>query len=372
MTYFMQKANFHLMAKPSSFHCNIKCEYCFYLSKENQLSSHQFMDDHTLKNYIKHYIQSTQQQRVEFVWQGGEPTLMGLDFYKKAVQYQQQFSQGKHITNALQTNGIALNRQWADFFKQHQFLIGISIDGLSDIHDRYRISTNGKPTYEKVKQSIELLLNANVEFNTLTVVNNQNWNKGKETYQALKSLGSRFMQFIPVVEQHQGQIQSFSTPPEGYGKFLTDVFYEWLPDRGNIFVIEFDNLLGQWLGYPANNCVFRTTCGSSMIVEANGDVYSCDHFVYPKYKVGNLNQQNLAKIALSPEQQQFGQNKRLTLSNHCLQCKFRLLCHGGCPKHRIVAQPEGYPHNYLCPSYQYFFSETSSIMRQMSEQIRSR
>ena len=368
----MNTAYFHLMAKPSSFHCNIKCEYCFYLEKEQTIPAEKtvFMSDETLQNYIRNYIESSSGNRVEFVWQGGEPTLLGLDFYKQAVKYQQKFANGKTITNAMQTNGIALNRQWASFFKEHNFLIGLSIDGLSDIHNQYRISINGQPTYERVKSAVNLLREFGVEFNTLTVVNDRNWQRGKETYHALKALGSRYMQFIPVVEQHNGKLQPFSVPPEGYGQFLLDVFEEWLPDRGQIFVIDFDNLLGQWLGYPSNNCVFRPTCGQSMVVESCGDVYSCDHFVYPDYKVGNLNQQSMAEIALSPAQIQFGKNKQAKLSQLCQQCKFKILCHGGCPKHRIVPQAQGEPHNYLCPSYKRFFAETSTAMRQMSEQIR--
>ncbi|HHW7473921.1 TPA: anaerobic sulfatase maturase [Mannheimia haemolytica] len=368
----MTTTYFHLMAKPSSFHCNIQCEYCFYLSKEQTIppEKSQFMNDETLQNYIRHYIEANQSQRVDFVWQGGEPTLLGLDFYKQAVKYQQKFANGKQITNAIQSNGIALNRQWASFFKENHFLVGLSIDGLSDIHDRYRISTNGKPTFERVKSAVDLLKEVGVEFNTLTVVNDRNWQRGRETYQALKALGSRYMQFIPVVESHKGELQPFSVPPQGYGQFLVDVFHEWLPDRGQIFVIEFDNLLGQWLGYPSNNCVFRPTCGSSLVVEACGDVYSCDHFVYPDYHIGNLNQQQLAEIVSSAAQRQFGQNKQAKLSQACLNCKFRILCHGGCPKHRIVPQANSENHNYLCPSYQQFFAETSSVMRQMSEQIR--
>lgn len=368
----MTTAYFHLMAKPSSFHCNIKCEYCFYLEKEQSLPKEktQFMGDSTLENYVRNYIQSSQSQRVEFVWQGGEPTLLGVDFYRQAVKYQQKYANGKTITNAMQTNGIALNRQWATFFKEQNFLIGLSIDGLSDIHDRYRISINGKPTFERVKSAVNLLQEFDVPFNTLTVVNDRNWQQGKATYHALKALGSRYMQFIPVVEHQHGKVQPFSVPPHGYGQFLVDVFHEWLPDRGQIFVIDFDNLLGQWLGYPSNNCVFRPTCGSSMVVEASGDVYSCDHFVYPDYLVGNLNQQSMAEIALSAVQRQFGDNKRAKLSEICKTCKFRILCHGGCPKHRIVPQPVGEQHNYLCPSYQHFFTDTSTAMRKMSEAIR--
>lgn len=229
MSVFPPQAHFHLMAKPSSFHCNIQCEYCFYLEKSEQFGQYApFMSKDTLKHYVKNYIQSHAGNVVEFAWQGGEPTLLGLDFYKQAVEYQQEFAQGKQITNAFQTNGIALNQQWAAFFKQHHFLIGLSIDGLSAVHNRYRISGNGNPTFEKVVKALNLLQEYGVEFNTLTVINDQNWQKGRETYLVLKQLGSTYMQFIPIVERHT-QTQSvtdFSVPSEGYEQFLVDVFHE--------------------------------------------------------------------------------------------------------------------------------------------------
>lgn len=376
----MPKAYFHLMAKPSSFQCNIKCEYCFYLEKEQMVpESHRMMSVETLENYVRNYIESHAGNQVDFAWQGGEPTLIGLDFFKQAVKFQQQFANGKTITNAFQTNGIALNRQWAEFFKENRFLIGISIDGLADIHNKYRISVNGQPTFERVKKAIDLLKEYQVDFNTLTVVNDQNWDKGRETYLALKALGSTFMQFIPIVEYggkpsacSTKQMQTFSVPPHGYGQFLLDVFEEWQKgDQGKIFVQEFDNLLGQWLGYPSSSCVHRPTCGISLIVEASGDIYSCDHFVYPDYRVGNLNQQALSDIVHSKRQTDFGFAKKSQLSTRCKQCEFRLLCHGGCPKHRVVELPnESFKHNYLCPSYQLFFRQTAEPMQQMRDRIR--
>ena len=375
MSVFPPQAHFHLMAKPSSFHCNIQCEYCFYLEKSEQLGQHvPFMSKDTLKHYVKNYIQSHAGNVVEFAWQGGEPTLLGLDFYKQAIEYQQEFAQGKQITNAFQTNGIALNQQWAAFFKQHHFLIGLSIDGLSAVHNRYRISGNGNPTFEKVVKALNLLQEYGVEFNTLTVINDQNWQKGRETYLALKQLGSTYMQFIPIVERHT-QTQSvtdFSIPSEGYGQFLVDVFHEWYAhDVGKIYVSQFDNLLGQWLGYPSTTCVHQPTCGQSLVSEANGDVYACDHFVYPEYKVGNLTQQPLAEIVLSNKQQQFGLEKSQKLTALCRHCEFRKFCYGGCPKHRFISlENELNPHNYLCASYRYFFEQTAPYMQAMARQIR--
>ena len=374
----MKGAYFHLMAKPSSFHCNILCEYCFYLEKAPVVTDNQFMTSETLRNYVKNYIESHAGNQVHFAWQGGEPTLMGLDFFKQAVAFQQQFANGKTITNAFQTNGIALNRQWAEFFFQHRFLLGISIDGLSEVHNRYRISVNGQPTFERVRRSIDLLKEFQVDFNTLTVVNDQNWDKGRETYLALKELGSTFMQFIPIVENFDindcslHKTTSFSVPREGFGRFLVDVFDEWQKgDQGKIFVLEFDNLLGQWLGYPSSNCVHQPTCGTSLITEANGDVYACDHFVYPEYKIGNLNQQSLAELVHSEKQQKFGQAKQTELTRLCLSCDVYSLCRGGCPKHRsIQIENEPFRHNYLCPSYQLFFRHTAAFMRKQRDQIR--
>lgn len=373
------KAYFHLMAKPSSFQCNIKCEYCFYLEKEKVVAADsRFMSRETLKNYIRNYIESHAGNQVDFAWQGGEPTLLGLEFFQQAVKFQQDFANGKTITNAFQTNGIALNRQWAEFFREHRFLIGISIDGLSEVHNRYRISVNGQPTFERVKKAIELLKEYGVDFNTLTVVNDQNWDKGRETYLALKELGSTFMQFIPIVESAANsaacgsQIQHFSVPPHGYGQFLLDVFDEWQKaDVGNIFVQEFDNLLGQWLGYPSSSCVHRPTCGTSLIVEANGDIYSCDHFVAPEHLIGNLNHQSLADIVHSKAQTDFGFAKKSQLPPPCKSCELRPLCHGGCPKHRVVElDGEMFKHNYLCPSYQLFFRHTAAKMQQMRNEIK--
>ena len=314
MSFFTPQTYFHLMAKPSSFHCNIQCKYCFYLEKEKDFGSKTpFMSLETLKNYVKNYIEAHASERVEFAWQGGEPTLLGLDFFKSAVAFQREFANGKQITNAFQTNGLALNRSWFEFFKQHRFLIGLSIDRLSAVHNRYRISSHGNPTFDKVVKALQGLQEYQIDFNTLTVVNDQNWHKGTETYLALKALGSTFMQFIPVVERkarHSAETTEFSVPPEGFGRFLLAVFREWQKeDVGRIFVLEFDNLLGQWLGYPSASCVHQPTCGKSLVVEANGDVYSCDHFVYPEYKLGNLNTKPLQHLVLSPRQQQFGTEK---------------------------------------------------------------
>ncbi len=386
----MASARFHMMAKPTSYRCNLKCEYCFYLEKESFLDRENnkqplIMPDSILKRYIRDYIESQDVDTIDFSWQGGEPTLAGLDFYKKVVEYQRQYANGKTITNSFQTNAVAINRQWAKFFAKHKFLIGVSVDGTPAIHDKYRISVNGKPTFERVKKAIDLLLEYNVDFNVLTVVNDQNWNKGVETYQFLKSLGAKFLQFIPIVEVENSALTSlyhytvhktpslahFSVPSDGYGQFMVDVFEEWLKeDVGRIYVRMFDSILATWFGYPASICIQSKTCGQAMVIEANGDVYSCDHYVYPANRLGNVTNLPLSKIATNKIQQRFGDTKATDLTDECLSCDVYKLCYGGCPKHRIVSvKGQKYKQNYLCPSYQKIFRHTAPAMYLMMQTI---
>ncbi|EAR0345364.1 anaerobic sulfatase maturase [Salmonella enterica] len=387
-----QRAYFHMMAKPVSYRCNLHCEYCFYLEKETMLnarkSPEQTMSDSMLRRYIRDYLRSHAGDTVDFAWQGGEPTLAGLDFYRKAVAYQQQYADGKTITNSFQTNAIAINRQWADFFAENRFLIGVSVDGIAEIHDKYRIAVNGQPTFERVNKSIALLREYKVDFNTLTVVNDQNYDKGRETYQALKALGSTFLQFIPIVEVDarclphtkghysppaDAVLSPFSVPADGYGRFMNAVFDAWVKeDVGSIYIREFDSLLGTWMGYPASTCVQAITCGQALIIETNGDIYSCDHYVYPAYLLGNIANTSLVKMATSRQQQRFGNVKQEKLTQMCQQCEVKALCQGGCPKHRIVPQSgEKHKHNYLCASYKHFFYHTAPVMQAMSKIIQS-
>lgn len=385
-----QQAWYHMMAKPTSYRCNLDCEYCFYLEKETfmrpQKNAVQSMSDSTLRRYIRDYLRSSAGDTVDFAWQGGEPTLAGLDFFRKAVTWQKEYAGGKTVTNSFQTNAIAINRQWAEFFAEHDFLIGVSIDGLAEVHDKYRISVNGQPTFERVKKAIDLLREYRVAFNTLTVVNDQNWDKGRETYLALKALGSTFLQFIPVVEVDSRclplnsahfspptdvTMATFSVPADGYGHFMNAVFDTWVQqDVGTVFVREFDSLLGTWMGQPATICVQSVTCGQALIVEANGDIYSCDHFVYRANRLGNIADTPLVKLVTSREQQRFGDAKKDKLTQLCQQCEVRALCNGGCPKHRIIPiAGEKHKHSYLCPSYKKFFSHTAPVMQAMSQII---
>ncbi|WP_170073305.1 anaerobic sulfatase maturase [Photobacterium iliopiscarium] len=406
-SFHSQQARFHMMAKPTSYRCNLKCDYCFYLEKEtvvgnasdnrcgsavsatdssSTISSSDQMSDATLKRYVRHYIASQNSTDIDFSWQGGEPTLAGLDFYRNVVKYQAQYGVGKNITNSFQTNAVAINRQWAQFFAKHKFLIGVSVDGTPEVHDKYRISVNGKPTFERVKKAIELLLEYKVEFNILTVINDQNWNKGRETYRFLTSLGARHLQFIPIVEvqtqyqanssghyspQKDAPLTHFSVPAEGYGQFMSEVFDEWLQhDVGTVFVRMFDSILATWLGYPASVCVQSKECGQAMVIEANGDIYSCDHYVYPANKLGNIATTELVKLATSKQQQRFGSAKSQKLTQQCQQCEVHGLCYGGCPKHRLVSVAgEKHKQNYLCGSYKQIFRHTAPAMHMMSQAI---
>lgn len=295
----------HVTAKPSSFQCNLKCDYCFYLEKESQFTHEKWMDDSTLKEFIKQYIAASGNQ-VYFTWQGGEPTLAGLDFFRKVIHYQQRYAGQKRIFNALQTNGILLNNEWCAFLKEHEFLVGISIDGPQELHDRYRRSNSGNGTFAKVIAAIERLKSYQVEFNTLTVINNVNVHYPLEVYHFLKSIGSKHMQFIELLEtgtpnidfsghsENTFRIIDFSVPPTAYGKFMSTIFMQWVKnDVGEIFIRQFESFVSRFLGNGHTSCIFQESCKDNLVVESNGDIYECDHFVYPQYKIGNINKSEL-------------------------------------------------------------------------------
>ncbi len=291
----------HVTAKPSSFQCNLKCDYCFYLEKESQFTHEKWMDDSTLKEFIKQYIAASGNQ-VYFTWQGGEPTLAGLDFFRKVIHYQQRYAGQKRIFNALQTNGILLNNEWCAFLKEHEFLVGISIDGPQELHDCYRRSNSGNGTFAKVIAAIERLKSYQIEFNTLTVINNINVHYPLEVYHFLKSIGSKHMQFIELLEtgtpnidfsghsENTFRIIDFSVPPTAYGKFMSTIFMQWVKnDVGEIFIRQFESFVSRFLGNGHTSCIFQESCKDNLVVESNGDIYECDHFVYPQYKIGNIN-----------------------------------------------------------------------------------
>ncbi|MFV0575891.1 MAG: anaerobic sulfatase maturase [Vibrio sp.] len=381
----------YVMSKPTSSVCNLDCTYCYYLEKEKLYPEKKtyLMSDETLEFYVKQYIEAQSVGQVHFVWQGGEPTLAGIEFYKKALKLQQQYSQGKEIFNSFQTNGILLNDEWCEFFKKNQFLIGLSIDGPEDLHDTYRVNRNGRGSFSKVINAIELLKKHNVDFNTLTVVNNINVKHPERVYEFLKSTGSSYIQFIPLVEREakqasqdglyyidpnfskQANVTEWSVDSLEYGQFLNRIFDIWVRnDIDKVYVQMFDTTLGAWCSQPAQLCVFNETCGHAFALESNGDVYQCDHYVYPDYQLGNIHKENLKELNSSDSAIKFGQDKKSTLTPSCIKCEYRFACHGGCPKHRFVNHPNSkFQHNYFCEGYKAFFKHSAPAMEKMKELI---
>jgi uncharacterized protein len=382
---------FHLMAKPTGPICNLECEYCFYLEKEKLYTPQKnwVMPDEVLETYIKDYIESQNIPTVTFAWQGGEPTLLGVDFFKKAVRLQKQYSGGKKIENTLQTNGILLNDHWCEFLSENSFLVGISLDGPREIHDKYRIHKGGQPSFDEVMNGLNYLKKHNVEFNTLTCVQRDNSYKPLEVYNFLKEIGSRFMQFIPVAEikakylneaefepvspsyKNETVVTDWSVEPLQYGKFMMAIFDKWIRnDVGSYFVQLFDVCLGIWYGQEASLCVFNETCGQALALEHNGDVYSCDHFVFPENKLQNIMEKSLKKIVNSGKQIQFGLDKKEKLPGYCIECDVRFACNGECPKNRFIKTPEGEEGlNYLCAGYKYFFQGIAPYIRFMANEL---
>lgn len=368
---------FHVMAKPFGAICNLECSYCYYLGKKEMYpASESFrMSDPVLDQYIRQYIDSQDTEEVTFVWQGGEPTLLGLGFFEKALELQARYGHGRKISNSLQTNGTNLTDEWCEFFHRHHFLIGVSIDGPRKIHDRYRLDKKQQPTFDRVVNGIALLKKHKVEFNTLTVVNRTNAAQPLDVYRFLKRLGSRYLQFIPIVEiDHQRStpgrtvVTQESVEPRQFGEFLIRIFDEWVRhDVGQTFVQLFDNTLSRHMGLPSTVCAFGETCGEAMAIEHNGDVFSCDHFVYPEYRLGNIMETPLADIALSERQREFGRMKKDGLPKYCRECHVLFACNGECPKHRFLKTHDGEEGlNYLCTAYQRFFHHTDPYMKTMS------
>ncbi len=363
---------FHLMAKPSGAKCNLDCQYCFYLEKENLYPPGATrMSEATLEAFVRAQIDAQPPGTdVLFAWQGGEPTLMGVAFYERAVALQKQHAAGRRISNAFQTNGVLLDDAWGGFLRREKFLVGLSIDGPQDLHDLYRVDKGGKPTFDKVMRGLDVLKRHQVEFNTLTVVHRESARRPLDAYRFLKSIGSTHMQFIPLVDRigETDRATAASVIAEDYGTFLTTIWDEWLRrDVGKIFVQLFDAMLGVWLGQPSGLCLFRETCGDAIALEHNGDLYSCDHFVTPRHRIGNLMDQSLGDILRSPQQQEFGQSKASSLPQYCLDCDVRFACHGECPKNRFIPTPDGEPGlNYLCAGYKHFFHHANPGLRGMA------
>ncbi|HBY1513299.1 TPA: anaerobic sulfatase maturase [Klebsiella aerogenes] len=387
---------FHVMAKPTGSACNIDCSYCFYLHKEHllQQEKRRYMSDETLENFIRQYIDGQDGEQVVFSWQGGEPTLMGLEFFHKVVKFQQQYKKpGQRIENDLQTNGILINDAWAEFLKANHFLVGLSIDGPRELHDRYRITRSGKPTFDKVMAGVDALKRHGVPFNALVTVNRTNARFPLEVYRFVtRKLGATYVQFNPCVEPvdftqtaphfwrddsiptvgsrraRPGDLDAivtdWSVDPDDWGRFLIATFEEWVNnDLGRVQVNLFETAVAQMMGLPAQICTTAEFCGKGLAVEKNGDVFSCDHYVYPEYQIGNIADNSLARMAFSERQQAFGMGKCDTLPQQCKQCPYLKLCHGECPKNRLVLTTDGEAGlNYLCPGIKAFFNYAEPIL----------
>jgi uncharacterized protein len=392
---------FHLLAKPTGAVCNLDCKYCFFLSKEMLYPGSRFrMADDLLETYIRQLIESQQVPEVSLAWQGGEPTLMGLDFFRRSVELAEKYKRpGMAVNYTMQTNGTTLDDEWCTFFKEFNFLIGLSVDGPKEIHDTYRVNKGGAGSFDQVMGGWELLRKHDVDFNILCTVHAANADRPVEVYRFFRDeLKAEFVQFIAIVErateaslpganlgwserpggerplyvQSGSLVTERTVRPEQYGQFLIDIFDEWVRrDVGRVFVQIFDVALAAWVGEPPALCVFSPTCGNALALEHNGDLYSCDHFVEPDYLIGNIQETHMIELVASDKQRKFGQDKLDTLPQYCLECKVRFACHGGCPKNRFIETPDGEPGlNYLCAGYRAFFNYIDQPMRIMADLLR--
>ncbi len=367
---------FHVMLKPTGAICNLDCTYCFYLDKEQLYpgDTRFRMTEEVLESFTRQYLEAQRVPEVTFAFQGGEPTLMGLDFYRKAVELQQKFRKpGTRVINALQTNGVLLDEDWARFLKQHRFLVGLSLDGPEHLHDAFRVDKGGNATWPRVMRALGLLKAHGVDWNLLCVVNRRNGDYPTELYRFFREHGAEFLQFIPAVERPpEGGVSDWSVGPEQWGDFLSRVFDLWVRhDVGRVYVQHFDVALQAWLGLEPGLCVHAETCGNCLAMEHNGDLFSCDHYVSPQHYLGNVTQASVAGLVGSPFQRKFGTGKRDTLTRQCRECPVRFACNGGCPKDRFSTALDGEPgHNYLCAGYERFFKHIDGPMQTMADLYR--
>jgi len=392
-------AAFHLLAKPTGAVCNLDCSYCFFLSKEMLYPGSRFrMADELLDEYLRQLIEAhSRVPEVAIAWQGGEPTLMGVEFFRRSVEIaNRHLAPGQRAAYTIQTNATLINDEWAAFFKENDFLVGASIDGPRELHDAYRVDKGGQGSFDKVVRGLEALRRAGVDWNALTTIHAENADRGREVYCFLRDeLGARFVQFIPIIErlgeadtngdgngavewtswrdrplyvQDGDGVTHRSVTAEQYGRFLIDVFEEWVRrDVGEVYVQMFDVALANWVGEPPSLCVHSETCGLALALEHTGDLYSCDHFVEPEHKLGNIRMTSMLELVDSPQQRQFGLDKRETLPQYCLDCDVRFACHGGCPKDRFIRTPDGEGGlNYLCAGFKGFFHHVDGPMRTMA------
>lgn len=375
----------HVLAKPTGSTCNLNCAYCFYLKKEDLYPGSRFrMSDEVLESYITQLIESHRTDAVTVAWQGGEPTLMGVDFYRQAIALQEKYRRpGMTFENTLQTNGTLLNDEWCEFLRKNDFLVGISIDGPRKLHDAYRLDKSGRPTFDRVMRGLRLLQKHGVDYNVLVTVNRINADFPLEVYRFLRdTVGTSWVQFIPAIERTCREaaagrdgtgVSERTVAPEQWGNFLMAVFDEWVRnDVGHVYVQTFEAAVRSWLGLGSSGmCVFDPTCGHGLALEHNGDLYACDHFVAPEYKLGNILQRHMAGLAGSDRQRTFGRNKLDSLPQLCRRCEVRFACHGECPKNRFMTTPDGEPGlNYLCAGYKPFFRHIDRPLKIMVQLLR--
>ncbi|MGL5054526.1 MAG: anaerobic sulfatase maturase [Fusobacteriaceae bacterium] len=381
----------HVTSKPVGSKCNLQCKYCFYLEKDNILKKEKgLMDDQILENYIDDYIKSQSTPIVEFVWHGGEPLLAGIDFFEKVIKIQKKYSEYKEIKNSLQTNGVLLDDKWGKFLKKNGFIVGISLDGPKDLHDKYRVTNNNEGSFEQTLTGLKILQKYDIEYNVLVCVTNEACTRGLEIYEFLKSNGIEFIQFTPLIEKiptntedEKGyrlgtplllegksiELTEWSVIPELYGQFLIDIYEKWVrEDVGKIFVMNFEAPLAQWFGNPSPNCIHARQCGKALALESDGSVYVCDHFVYNEYKVGNISGNSLKEISNISIKKGFGREKEEKLAKACKICPILNYCWGGCPKHRFVnREGEIFGHNYMCKGYKNFLLHIQKYLKGMAE-----
>ena len=381
----------YVMLKPAGAHCNLACKYCYYLEKNKLYPTAQrhLMSDEMLEQFTREYIEVQTMNQVLFTWHGGEPLLRSIDFYRKALSLQQKYAGGRRIDNVIQTNGTLLTDEWCEFFAQNHWLVGISIDGPQPDHDHYRLTAAGKPSWQKVMQGIKLLKKHGVEWNAMAVVNAYNVNHPLEFYRFFKENGCQFLQFTPIVERQTRHedgrtlasladkdeipLSEASVTPEQWGYFLCAIFDEWVrKDVGKIFVEIFDCTLANWMGVSPGICAYSKECGHAGVMEHNGDVYSCDHFVFPEYKLGNIRDHSLIDMLYGEQQQEFSRLKHSSLPRQCKECDMEFACHGECPKNRFMKDKYGDSGlNYLCLGYYHYYQHVAPYMDYMKQELMS-
>ena len=379
----------YVMLKPAGAHCNLACKYCYYLEKNKlyPITQRHQMSDEMLEQFTREYIEAQTMNQVLFTWHGGEPLLRSIDFYRKALSLQQKYAGGRCIDNVIQTNGTLLTDEWCEFFAQNHWLVGISIDGPQPYHDHYRLTAAGKPSWKKVMQGIKLLKKHGVEWNAMAVVNAYNVNHPLEFYRFFKENGCQFLQFTPIVERqtrhedgrtlasladkNEIPLSEASVAPEQWGYFLCAIFDEWVrKDVGKIFVEIFDCTLANWMGVSPGICAYSKECGHAGVMEHNGDVYSCDHFVFPEYKLGNIRDHSLIDMLYGEQQQEFSRLKHSSLPRQCKECDMEFACHGECPKNRFMKDKYGDSGlNYLCPGYYHYYQHVAPYMDYMKQEL---